>query len=359
MQNLRFPVNFIPIYIALTALLSLCCIRDPLYANLSPSPDRSIDLDSFAQDFVIETKKIIIEDYPDAFNPCIIRWPNGSLLMSFRIRDPETKATHQVGITWLDEDFNPVGKPQIIDRSTDTPSYYSLTQDPRLIVMDDGVYFVYNNMETLPDGASRRMSIAKLHYDGVHFFTKNSSRILSFENQNPKRQEKNWAPFNYQGQLLLSYSLNPHTVVIPEFDNSSAETFSTTESMIKWKWGILRGGTPAILDNDEYIGIFHSVKAMASEQSDGIMITHYLMGAYTFSSHPPFALTKISHEPIVSKSFYNGPAYKTWKPLRVVFPMGLIIDKNYLWISYGRQDHECWVAKIDKKLLLQSLTPIP
>ena len=79
------------------------------------------------------------------------------------------------------------------------------------------------------------------------------------------------------------------------------------------------------------------------------------MGAYTFTARPPFAITHISAHPIVAKTFYHVPEYPTWKPLRVVFPMGCIADENYFWVTYGRQDFEIWVAKIDKKGLYASL----
>ena len=83
---------------------------------------------------------------------------------------------------------------------------------------------------------------------------------------------------------------------------------------------------------------------------------HYFRGAYTFSRHPPFEGTAVSPQPIVGKGFYHGPIYERyWGSVRVVFPCGFIYDENYLWVSYGRQDHELWIAKLDKKKLLESL----
>ena len=88
-------------------------------------------------------------------------------------------------------------------------------------------------------------------------------------------------------------------------------------------------------------------------------MTHYFMGAYTFSAKPPFQITRISTEPIIGKNFYNGPAYTTWKPLRVVFPTGCLMDEDFIWVTYGRQDFEIWVAKFDKQALLESLVSCP
>jgi len=98
---------------------------------------------------------------------------------------------------------------------------------------------------------------------------------------------------------------------------------------------------------------------MASTHSEGKTIYHYFMGAYTFSNDPPFEITAISPKPIIGKHFYTGIAYKPyWKPIRCVFPCGYISDEEFIWIAYGREDHECWVAKLDKKRLLDSLVPV-
>src|SRR5680860_794343 len=72
-----------------------------------------INLEATRQDFVLETKQINIEGYPDAFNPSIVRW-NGKVLMSFRARDPLTNSASLVGFSWLNENFDPVGNPQML-----------------------------------------------------------------------------------------------------------------------------------------------------------------------------------------------------------------------------------------------------
>ena len=71
------------------------------------------DLQTMVQnDLVLETKQILIHEYPWAFNPSIIRWDN-NLLMSFRvIPDPKQTFTSWVGVINLNENFEPKGKPQ-------------------------------------------------------------------------------------------------------------------------------------------------------------------------------------------------------------------------------------------------------
>lgn len=157
---------------------------------------------------------------------------------------------------------------------------------------------------------------------------------------------------------MLGYSLLPHCIFHPIFGTGACETVASTQSDFSWDWGVPRGGTQALLDGDHYLAFFHSWKDLPSAQSNGRKISHYVMGAYTFQAHPPFAITAMSPEPIVAENFYRPPYHRTWKPMRCVFPAGMIINENDVWISYGRQDHEIWIAKLDKEKLLQSLVPV-
>jgi predicted GH43/DUF377 family glycosyl hydrolase len=137
------------------------------------------------------------------------------------------------------------------------------------------------------------------------------------------------------------------------------DIFVESEKNIDWHWGQLRGGTQAVLDGDHYLAFFHSSINLATLQSHGNDRLHYFVGAYTFSAHPPFEIQSISPVPIVGKKWYHGKEYKPyWNPVQVVFPCGLLIENDYIYLSYGRQDHEMWISKIDKKQLYQSLVAV-
>jgi hypothetical protein len=199
--------------------------------------------------------------------------------------------------------------------------------------------------------------MAKVYYENNQFYMKDPKCLQPFEGWS-ERWEKNWVPFVYDGKLLFAYSIVPHRILQPVADGACT-TISNTRSQIKWFWGQLRGGTPALLDGNEYLAFFHSSKKIATTHSNGKPMPHYVMGAYTFAARPPFEITRISAEPIVGQHFYEGPAYNTWKPLRVVFPGGYLVDDKYVWIVYGRQDFELWVAQLDKKGLYDSLVTCP
>jgi predicted GH43/DUF377 family glycosyl hydrolase len=321
-----------------------------------PAPEK-IDLDILTNDFILDKKKIDIPGHPFANNPSITRW-KGKLLLSFRTYNMATRSTNPFGLIWLDEDFNPIGEPQIFELPFKNPVLVSKQQDPRLIAIGDRLFAVYNNiLENVTHKEMRRMCVVEFQHDGNLFTASNPECITKFESENEMRYEKNWVPFDYNGELRLGYSIIPHKIFRPILGTNSCETVSTSKNTFPWNWGPPRGGTQAVLDGDHYLGFFHSWVDVSTVQSKGKKITHYVMGAYIFEAHPPFNIIAASPEPIVSDGFYDPPYYKTWKPLRCVFPSGLIVDENYAWVAYGRQDHEVWIAKIDKKKLIESLVP--
>lgn len=340
------------------------------YNNIAASQEKSIqaqnpalsgllNMRTMVQDFILETKKIEFPEYPDAFNPSIIRW-NGSILMSFRIYNPKNRSSNPFALVWLNENFEPMTVPQIFELPFHNPVLPSKQQDPRLVTVGGRLFVVYNNiLEHVIHREIRRMFVAELFYDGGQFTASDPECLIDFEGSNEMRYEKNWVPFEYQGKLFLGQSLTPHRILHPLLGTGMCETIATSLGSIQWNWGPLRGGTQALLDGDHYLSIFHSWTDIPTIQSNGRKIAHYVIGAYTFQAHPPFAITAMSPTPIVAESFYRPPFYKTWKPMRCIFPAGIVIDDNDLWISYGRQDHEIWIAKLDKKSLLQSLISVP
>jgi predicted GH43/DUF377 family glycosyl hydrolase len=325
--------------------------EDPPLSNL-------LDLDKMIKDFILETKKIEFPEYPGAFNPSMIRW-RGSVLMSFRLYKPQNGSTNPFALVCLNENFEPISVPQVFELPFHNPVLPSKQQDPRLISVGERIFVVYNNiLENVINREIRRMFIAEVFYDGEKFTMSKPECLVEFEEKSDMRYEKNWVPFEYDGELLLAYSILPHRILRPLCGKGACQTVATSIGNIQWKWGDLKGGTQAVCDGDHYLAFFHSWIDLPTVQSNGKKISHYFVGAYTFEAQPPFSITAMSPEPIVSENFYRPPYYKTWKPLRCIFPAGIIFDENYIWISYGRQDHEVWIAKLDKKALLQSLIPV-
>lgn len=314
-----------------------------------------IDLNIFSQDFVLEKRQIKIPEYPLAYNPSVVKWKD-KFLMSFRILTNANNIWHsQIGLVWLDQDFNPIGKPHLLDSRIKYPLHPSKSEDARLFTIDDRLYIIYNDNEDLLDEGIRRMYYSEVFYNGSKFFILPEC-IASFEGQSPNRWEKNWIPFDYKGNFLVAYSILPHRIFLPLFGLEKCETVASTQSTFSWVWGLKRlfGGTPALKVGESYLSFFHCSQQMTTVQSNGHYTWHYFIGAYTFDADPPFAITHFSSIPIIGQDLYDRPLlYK-----RVVFPGGFVFDDRYIWISYGREDCEIWLLKLDRQGLLNSLVPV-
>ncbi len=317
-------------------------------------------LEDLKDNFVLETRKIVLEKYPQAFNPSIIQW-KGKYLLSFRvIEDPDHSFNSELGLVWLNESFKPIGTPQLIEIRDFGSSVPARGEDARLITEGDKLYFIYSDCDDpLISRGGFRVFISQVDENEGVFTLKKQEKLIYFEGEDPSVREKNWVPFIYQNELYLAYSIVPHIIFKPLFGTNSCETFCKSKSYLHWDWGEIRGGTPAHLVRGEYLAFFHSSKYLVSDLSYNKSIAHYFMGAYTYEKEPPFRLTSISSKPIVGKNFYKGPLYKPyWKPIRCVFPCGYVHDDQYIWVAYGRQDHEMWLAKIEIDGLLNSLIPV-
>lgn len=328
-----------------------------LFHAMSTQPPL-IDLEQTPSDFVLETFQIEIPNYPHAFNPSIVRWKE-ALLLSFRvILDEKSPYESKIGLVWLNEEFQPIGEPKLLDTQIKTPSIPSRAEDGRLIIVDGCLYLIYSNCieEKISRGAFR-VHVGEISYDGENFTLEDPEPLLDFEGESSSKREKNWVPFDSNGNLFLAYSLSPHLIFHPQRGLNCCDTIASCPSPIDWPWGALRGGTPALLDGEHYLAFFHSSIKMSSVHSNGKEAFHYFMGAYRFTKNPPFQITQISLEPIIGKNFYTGASYKPyWNPVQAIFPCGFIHDDSFIWIAYGRQDHECWVVKLDKKGLMRSLS---
>lgn len=315
-----------------------------------------IRLEEHVHPAIVETRKISVMGYPNAFNPSLARWKDG-WLMSFREKYwAYDQWVSLIGVVPLDRSFCPTMAPQILQ--TDSID----SADPRLVWVGDALYIVYSDKQRDVHGSPlpvSRMHVARLTEEKWGFKLDQKRGFFDFPGENSCKPEKNWVPFSYKNSLLFAYSIQPHVIFFPSYTCSECFSICRTVSNIVWKWGQLRGGTPAICVNGRYLAFFHSSRLCRSEESDGEESTHYFIGAYTFADREPFALEGISPRPIIGHGFYSGRRYKPFGvPVQAVFPGGLVQDGDYVWLSFGRQDHEIWLAKIHTKTLLDSLIPL-
>ncbi len=187
--------------------------------------------------------------------------------------------------------------------------------------------------------------------------------------------QKNWPVFQYKSNVFYIASILPFHVVSPitviskkheellekrGISHSFGRSVSMSTSQYRtgtkydycWPWGRPRGGTPAIVIDGEYWGIFFSKVHLSSFD-----LPAYVLGIYTFTSKPPFKLTSMSRQPIVVEKFLD--ISRDFQTDLKQFPVSLEVDKesDRLFISMGVNNREAWVVELILSALKPTLRP--
>jgi len=306
--------------------------------------------------------KVELANFPNAYNPSLIKTDYG-LLLTFRNHpDPKQLWFSDIGIVVLDEYLRPISTPELLK----TRSAYSITpsqsEDARIFSHNGHLYVIYNdNTEVINATPKQRrdMFITEVIYENNHFVCLEPKKLIYPEKLAKNTWEKNWTPFEWNNTLYLIYSISPFEVIRPDLDTGICEQVCISSPKIDWKHGSLRGGTPALLLDGEYFAFFHAQGFLRSEQRHGSSVwntprIHYLMGAYTFTAEPPFVLTSMTPNPIIEKEFYTMENIEK----KVIYPGGFVVEGSKMHIAYGRDDKEIWLITYDKDYVKSLLRPV-
>ena len=144
--------------------------------------------------------------------------------------------------------------------------------------------------------------------------------------------EKNWCPI--EDTNLFVYSSHNNHIVFDLVNKTKHES-----NGISWEYGEIRGGTPAIRYNDDYIAFMHSSLEINNFKLDinYFYPLKYFLGVYKFSKKEPYKITSYSSRPILEGSFAGNV---TVGSPAVIFPCGIIIDQSsqYFIITFGIND---------------------
>lgn len=311
-----------------------------------------------SEKIVTATKRLYFPDYQGAYNPSIIEFKDGYLL-TFRYTPKrwEEPWVSYIGVVLLNESFEPISDPELLDTRFYNQTTPSQSEDARIFSYKNKLYVVYNdNMDlTFPSYWERRdMYMAELFYTDHHFFLSEPVRLLYQARLRQMPWQKNWSPFEWNGNLLFSYSITPHEVISADLETGTCQYFCQTNKSIEWQLGPIRGGTPAQLVDGEYLAFFHSGEISVSPSSDNRELWHYFMGAYTFSADPPFEILKASTKPLNAPEFYTYSSYEK----RVIYPGGFVVVGSNAYVAYGKDDSEVWIATINLEALKNSMESV-
>lgn len=330
-----------------------CSLPFPLAASLIDD----FEALSFEQRVVIETKQISFKDFPEAFNPSILKIEEGILLCFRYCPDRHQNPwVSYIGIALFNDAFELISEPQLVSTRQANQKTQSQSEDARLFAYQGRSFLIYNdNMDVNNTFYSDRrdMHVVELFYKDGRFSVSEPLKLLHQQKAHVLWQ-KNWAPFEWEKKLLISYTVNPHEILYANLQNGACYHCYETNSPLEWELGTLRESTPAQLVDGEYLSFFHSGTITSSLASWGWDLWHYFMGAYTFSPTPPFQITRFTPEPIVAEGFYTQSSQ--WK--RVIFPGGFVVADPYIYVAYGKDDVEMWIATIDKAELKKALKPV-
>ncbi|HRW58230.1 MAG TPA: hypothetical protein P5048_01270 [Chlamydiales bacterium] len=318
-------------------VLSVCFMGVLLYTIVFGKDRRLSKIPLLPSSAVVQVKDLHIKGVKEPFNCSLVEDVKGDYLLAFRFMEGKK---NRLGIAELDKNFEEKCPYHLVDTWSDE------TEDARIIYDGDDYYLVYNDQLPCEKHFCRGMYLSKLNRDDFTIEYKTSFDL------HLRPVEKNWVPFvakneRSEKEIQLAYSLVPHKILSVTDPKSSDLTqlfFKNNPSYRRffWDWGVVRGGTPAIMVDGEYLSFFHS--------SFGKKRRWYVMGAYTFEAKPPYRVTRVSKHPIF---------YKEIKNQRIVFPSGFVQDRidgeEVFHISYGEMDCRSKLVTIKKKDIFDAM----
>lgn len=317
--------------------------------------------------YSIDKTNLMPGDYH--FNSSIIDF-DGKLLLAYRWDQIDSKVAawishRSIDIVIVELDRLTLQPIKDTNKVLNIPTLYEADnghykfEDPRLFVFKNELYCMYITA-SLPLQTDKKpcasVGICKLNnkYDVVNNWLLPYGNNLQSDGSPlksicylPKGNEKNWSFFEYENDLYLIYSINPHKVLKVDLSNSTLKEVGDTTFYPEWRHGELRGGSCPIKVNDEYFGFFHSSFRYKNDK----IFPHpiYVMGMYGFEAKPPFKVTKISKAPILFGDIH-GHIWST----AVVFPCGAIYDKGKWLVSYGYNDYASKIVEIKHEKLINN-----
>lgn len=307
------------------------------------------------------------------YNPAIVRFGR-RLLLACRVDSGDRSGIQRrIAVCALDEQMQVI--PGSASPLSDTiQNGGNLHYDPRFLVYQGRLFVHYNNnFQTRPN----KIYLVELDPDMLE--ANAPARLLNLDG--PRREiEKNWLFFEHDGELLVVYTIAPHTILRAEFSGAGPivcrPVFQTDWDVSAYaaRWGEPRGGTPPVRVNDVYVSFFHSRYPLNRLHwvlrywpiAPGTKLPRYLSaverrarrlfarvcyvgGAYVFKAEPPFEPVWLSPQPLLHPQNELSPQYRrqaNFFAAGIVYPCGLAWQNPSGWlVSCGVHDERCVIRR--------------
>jgi len=246
------------------------------------------------------------EDVGSSFNNSILFW-RGRILMTYRHQYGHPNVLYgysNVIIAELDDKFKPVGKTKLLIENA---------QDGRLCILNGGLYCSYSS---ILGGERCHMHICKLDDNLNVTFDKHFNPI-----KNPtKHLEKNWVFCSMDGEIFCVYDYQPQ-LTIWRMNEDFEITDTITKDPVVWEFGEVRGGTPPILIDGNFVSIVHSIYRKK-----------YVNAVLRMTKE--FDFISLQRVDIDIDNFL------------IIFPCGLAELHGRYFVSYGVEDRSCRIREL-------------
>lgn len=157
-------------------------------------------------------------------------------------------------------------------------------------------------------------------------------------------KEKNWVFFEAEGALRCIYDMGAAGWTVLELDGEEIVQ-EWRHPPLRWRWGRISGGTPAVDWQGQKLAMFHSWERHTRRHRQ------YHAGWVAFEAKAPHAPTLISPSPVLTaKEEWGAPeGANGWQPL-CVFPGGVEVYNQKALVAFGRNDVDAAieVVRIDR-----------
>lgn len=174
--------------------------------------------------------------------------------------------------------------------------------------------------------------------------------------------EKNWLPFEYRDEILLSYRLQPHIVLRCSFTNGSCVQAHRTSSLAAWRMELVcgnrsamaRGSSPVVHIDDERRGEKRWVGVAHFRCPNGV----YEHAFFEQEPAPPFAVVRTSPPWRFTTCHSDYLSFKhSHDDEAIQFVSSAFVSRNgrTMVISYGASDRSSMITTVRTRDVLSML----